>query len=136
MTADTDTTDVPTEQFARHVLPLCLESEVDWLVTDEVREQIDYTDLADPRAVTEIEVTDDEVCIHAEHEATVSEQVARRTHHHPAEYENHDVTVHVCAAMPWPEENYEMPTGEVYVEQLNHPTAPPEPDVDAHRYDL
>jgi len=131
-----DITEVPTEQFARHILPLCLEGEILWEVDDEVKDDISYNDLADPSNLEDVVITDDEVRLFGTVSTSVSEKVASSTRWEPAEYKNHDVTVLYTATMPWPTEDYQMPTGDVLVEQDSYPTAPPSPDVHEHKYDL
>jgi hypothetical protein len=121
-----DETTVPTEQLIQHILPLCCEGEVEFQTSDEVREKIDWGDLADPSNVKDIEVTEERVIVHSSLQSTTSEKVASRTHWQPAEYRNHDVDVYVMFVLKWPTDGdqYTLPETNTVVEQAEYPTAP------------
>jgi hypothetical protein len=131
--SDYETVEVPSDGFLRHVLPLLIEGDVRWEVSEEVREDISYEELADPSNVVDVRVDEDRLFVVSEFDGTVSEQVARATHWQPAEYAHHDVTVLLEATMPWPDEDdgYVLPSeGHVLVHQEEYPTEPPVPEYD------
>ncbi len=134
MNEDYQTIEIPQAQFVQHLIDVAREGPVEWNVADEVREDTGFRDVFNTETFFNKKVTAEYVELWFETTGTVTEQVARRTHHHPAEYENHDVTIHGSIRMPWTTER--LPQMETYVEQEEHPTEPPTVDVDAYRYDL
>jgi len=131
MTDDSDTIEVPREQFANHILPLALEGGVTWQCSDEMRDQLSITELADPRHVTDITVDEQYVRIFSEFTKIVSERVARATHLQPPEYKNHNVTVILEVTLHWPTDpkGYNLPVTTALVHQREYPTEPPAPDI-------
>lgn len=125
----TDTIELPREQFLRHLLPLLVEGGVRWHCSDEVEEQIDYADLADPSNVQTVDVDEDAIRVYSELQATENERVRRATRWQPAEYRNHDITVHVTFQMSWPEDAYSLPNSTVVdVDQEGGRSTPPDPE--------
>jgi len=128
MSDDIDTTDVPTAQFAQHVLTLAAEGDVKWQVSDEVKDKLNYSDVFRAKHVENIETTEEHVEIYCSLSSSVSEKVARASRWQPAEYANHDVTIYVTVTMDWPDDQYQLPRTEAFVGQGEYPTAPPEPE--------
>lgn len=105
-------------------------------LSEQAQDNIEYDDVFNTSTFDHVTHSDDSMRLFFEAETTVSEQVARRTHHHPAEYENHDVDVLGVIMVEW-EEDQKFPETTVEVEQTEYPTDhTPDVDVNAHRYDL
>lgn len=83
-------------------------------------------------------ITDDEgrtgLCIEAELEGTVSERTSRGNRWHPPEYDTETVPVRVVAT--WVPRDRLDPDTTLRVEYEGDPFGPPEPDIEAYRYDL
>lgn len=131
------TVDVPEAQFINYVVAHAKETgEYHDLLSDEARDNIDYDDVFNVDTFQRISHSDDSMRLFFETETTVSEQVARRTHSHPAEYKNHDVSVLGVIMVEYNEDNT-FPETIVEIEQDEYPTDhSPAVDVNAHRYDL
>jgi len=133
-----ETIEVPKAQFLLDVIAIGMEGDWQWQVSDEVREKLDYTDVCSMQTVENVQVTEQRIEVHFSTTSSVSERVARRTHHHPAEYKNHDVDVWATMIYEWPEDEYDLPVPTVHVEQAEYPTEPSGPFYDPmeHKYDL
>jgi len=128
MQEELPTIEIPQAQFAQHIIDLAREGPVQWHVNEEIREDTGFRDVFNTDTYFNHTVDEDTVELHFETTGTVSEQVARRTRSHPAEYEHHDVTIHGTIVMPWT--NEQLPETETYVEQEGRPTEPPNPPED------
>jgi len=129
------TIEIPQAQFAQHIIDLAREGDVDYNVADEVREKIDLRDVFNTSNHIHTNIDKDGVELGFETTSSVSERVARKTHHHPAEYENHDVTIHGTISMEWTDGALPLPVSVITQEEW--PTDDtPHIDLEAHRYDL
>jgi len=137
MQQEQPTVDVPEAQFINYVVAHAKETgEYHDDLSDQAKDKIGYDDVFSVDTFQRISHSDDSMRLFFETETTVSEQVARRTHSHPAEYKNHDVSVLGVIMVRFDEDNTFSKTI-VEIEQDEYPTDhSPAVDVNAHRYDL
>lgn len=131
-----ETVSVSASALAQRALDLALEvGEYD---------ELHVPDACDDWSLKEMEVSSVDadgsmVVVEGEVQGTVSEKVRSATRNppgaaHPAEYTSHDVPIAI--RIEWDLSEFAC-SGEVIIsaEALEYPTAEPEPDIDAHRYD-
>ena len=122
-------TEIPEQMLYNLVVPYALEdSNIEWHTDDEVREDMTAHDLCSYSNLEKIDQREDgEIQFWFEDSATVSERVARKTHWHPAEYKNHDVTIHATVSVKVTDDLYDESV--IWIEQETFPTEPPSPDI-------
>jgi hypothetical protein len=137
MTDDEPTVSVPAATLAQRTIDLALEiGEYDRL---HIPDDCDEWSLKDMDVDT-VEMKDEStVVVEGEVTGSVAEKVSSARYNppskaHPAEYESHDVPIWL--RIEWDMSQFAC-TDEISIEgeALKDPTAPPEPDIDAHRYD-
>lgn len=128
-----DTDDPAIEALGRHLIAHGLEAPNE-MIYDSTDDDVEYDLMWDKWTIEGVETDDSSLIVHATQETTQAEQVARRTHHHPAEYKHHDVTIYLSVEVDWSEHALAGET-DVYIEQEGGRPKPPEPDIDAYRHD-
>lgn len=124
---------IPTDVLVQHAKALALETgEVDALVPDDC----DDWSIQD-MDVHNVGVSEDGVVhVHGTSVGTVSERTAKATRWQPAEYENHEIPVEISIELDMTGHSG-LGTAYVHAEAAgSDPRKPPEPDINAHRYDL
>ena len=147
-----ETIRLPRAQLGKHAMVQAYESPTDYHEEDvDIDDwslftahnhvtEVDRTD-TDSRHTPSFDFSDEDfeqlagVRVEAELTGTVSERVARKTHHHPAEYKNHDVTIRVEAYW-FPHPDQLAPYTAISAYQENHPLAEPVPEPEPDPYDL
>lgn len=145
---DEDTVSLNAAQLAKHALHQAYESPTEYHY-GEIPDDLDvslydaHKHLTDVTETTtdsrhglsfadETDETLDGLRVHAELTGYESERVARRTRHHPAEYKQHEVTVHVTGW--WFPRDQLAPLTAIEVGSEGG-IPEPDPDVHAHMYD-
>jgi len=138
MTDDEPTVSVPDATLAQRTIDLALEvGEYDEMWVPDDCDDWSLKDLS----VDTVDMKDDTtVVVEGEVTGSVSVKVSSARYNppgkaHPAEYERHDIPIWL--RIEWDMSKFAQ-SGEITIaaEALDDPTAPPEPNIDAHRYDL
>lgn len=125
---DTETIDIPIVRFANELIPQARETPVEYFTSDEIQEKVGFRDVFTASNVEGHNVSDDHIEMWFETTSTVSERVARKTHHHPAEYKNHEVTVFGTLIWEFTPDD-QLPVIHAEIGQDEYPLEPPAPDV-------
>jgi len=125
---DDETIDLPVASLLNELIPLAREWPTEYYTSDEIQQKVGFRDVFTSSNYVGHNVADDHIEVWFETTSTVSERVARKTHHHPAEYKNHDVTVH--GTLIWElTDDRTLPKAHTEIGQAEHPLDPPSPNI-------
>jgi len=128
MSDETETIKLPVEQFANELIPQAREMPCEYYTSDEIREKVGFRDVFTASNIEDYNVADDHIEMWFTTTSSVSERVSRKTHHHPAEYKNYDVTVHGTLIWEFTDDRT-LPVIHAEIGQREYPLDPPAPDV-------
>lgn len=121
--------DDATDALARHVIAHCLEGEINDRTPDDVEWGWRGWSIEDVQADGSV------IHVEATQSGSQAERVARKTHHHPAEYKHYEGTIYLVARADWSDDHL-IGECDVTIEFEGGAPSPPSPNVEERRYDL